>query len=287
MEPKMEEKTVLAPETLQKSLGVKGKFGAWLSRRIFKLLEIDKVNAVQAKLSDYEGPAFSEKALKELGISYELPAEQLANIPLEGGFITVSDHHFGAADGMILNAVVGKIRPDYKLLTTFLLALIPSLKDYFLPVDNLSGKTDARSVNGIRAALQHIADGGAIGFFPAGEVATWQHGKNKTTKGCGVIEDKPWAKNIVKLVKKSNLPVIPIYFHGTNSLSFHLLGQIHRRLRTVRLIHEVFNKRGTVIPVRIGKPILPEETKDLSLEEFGKLLRERCYEMESSCTIQK
>ena len=83
------------------------------------------------------------------------------------GFITVSNHHFGSIDGLILCDTVVRKRKDYKLLTTFQLSLVPNLKEGFLPVDNLSGKQDARSINSIRTALRHIADGGAIGFFPA------------------------------------------------------------------------------------------------------------------------
>lgn len=276
----MEEKIVLAPEQLQKSIGLKGAFGRWVTRCIFKLLEIDKVNKVQAKYSAYEGPEFSKRVLEEVGVTWQISEEDLKNIPADGGFITVSNHSYGAIDGLILNAVIGEKRPDYKLLTTFLLALVPSLKDYFLPVDNLSGKTDARSVNGIRGALRHIADDHPIGFFPAGEVGTWQIKKNRQPgTSFWDIQDRPWAANIVKLVKKSGKQVIPIYFDGVNSLGFHLLGQIHRRLRTVRLIHELFNKKGRVVHVRIGKPIMPEEAEGLSQEEFGKLIRSRCYEL--------
>lgn len=213
-----------------------------------------------------------------------MPADELARIPEKGGFITVSNHHFGSIDGLILCDMVNRKRPDYKLLTTFLLVLIPNLKDCFLPVDNLSGRQDARSVNSIRAALKHIADGGAMGFFPAGEVATYQKKEARTAvSDHPVIEDKPWAANIIKLIKKSKLPVIPIYFEGTNSASFHFLGKIHRRLRTVRLVHELFNKRNTVVPVRIGKPILPEETGEMDLESYGKLLRERTYALAAEC----
>ena len=175
-------------------------------------------------------------------------------------------------------------RKDYKLLTTFLLSLVPNLKEGFLPVDNLSGKQDARSVNSIRTALRHIADGGAIGFFPAGEVATYQKVGARTTLGeKPVVEDKPWAANIIKLIKKSGLPVIPIYFHGTNSDNFHALGKIHRRLRTVRLIHELFNKQGTVVQVRIGTPIPAAELADMDIDTLGKYLRSRTYALEASC----
>ena len=279
-----EEKVVVVSEAqMQKTLGLKGKFGAWAARKVLHLLDIDRVNDIQSRHADLKGPDFSEMVLKEVGVKYDIPEEDLRNIPAEGGFITISNHHFGSIDGLILNAVVGAKRPDYKLLTTFLLALIPSLKEAFLPVDNLSGgKADARSINGIRMALRHIADGGAIGFFPAGEVATWQKKKNRREGGFFTIQDKPWADNIIKLIKRSNLPVIPIYFEGTNSKTFHRLGLLHRRLRTVRLIHEMFNKPGTTVKVRIGKPILPGEMEGRSIPELGWYLRARCYALKDA-----
>ena len=39
--------------------------------------------------------------------------------PFEGPFITISNHHFGGADGLMLSAIVGAIRPDLKLSPTF------------------------------------------------------------------------------------------------------------------------------------------------------------------------
>lgn len=280
----MEEKTlVVSAEQMRNTLGLKGKFGLRVANWILNLLDINKVNDIQSRYPDLKGPSFSEKVLEEVGVKYELPQEDLKNIPAEGGFITVSNHHFGSIDGLILNAVVGSRRPDYKLLTTFLLALIPSLKEAFLPVDNLSGgKADAKSVNGIRMALRHIADGGSIGFFPAGEVATWQHRKKRREGGFFTIQDKPWADNITKLIKRSGLPVVPIYFEGSNSKTFHRLGLIHPRLRTVRLIHELFNKQGTTVKVRIGRPILPEELEGREITELSWYLRGRCYALKNA-----
>ena len=275
---------VLSSEKLQGMLGLKGGLGRWITRLVMKILEIDKANATQAIYAQDNAPDFSKHVLEEIGIRYDLPEEDLNKIPSEGGFITVSNHHFGSIDGLILCDTVLRKRADYKLLTTFLLSLIPNLKEGFLPVDNLSGKTDTRSVNSIRTALKHISDGGAIGFFPAGEVATYQKGSARTALGKSpVIEDKPWATNIIKLIKKSGLPVIPIYFDGTNSRNFHWLGKIHPRLRTGRLIHELFNKKGSFVKVRIGQPISPAEMADMDLETLGAYLRNRTYALEARC----
>ena len=275
-----EQLEVVSQAQMQKAMGLKGKFGAWAARRAMHLLDIDRVNDIQSRYPGITGPAFSEIVLREVGVRYEISAEDISRIPREGGFITVSNHHYGSIDGLILSAAVGAIRPDYKLLTTFLLALIPGLRDCFLPVDNLSGgQADARSVNGIRMALRHIADGGALGFFPAGEVATWQGKKNRKDGGFFTIQDKPWAPNIIKLIKKSGLPVIPIYFDGNNSLTFRLLGLVHPRLRTLRLIHEMFNKPGRTVKARIGEPILPEQMNDQSVEDLAWFLRRKCYDL--------
>ena len=279
-----ENEPVLSAEKLQGMLGLKGGFGKWVTRLVMKVLEIDKVNSTQAKFAQDNAPDFSKHVLEEIGVQYEIPEGEMDRIPAEGGFITVSNHHFGSIDGLILCDSILRKRADYKLLTTFMLSLVPNLKEGFLPVDNLSGKTDARSVNSIRAALKHIADGGAIGFFPAGEVATYQKEKARTALGDQpVIEDKPWASNIIKLIKKSGLPVIPIYFDGTNSRNFHWLGKIHRRLRTVRLIHELFNKKGTFVKVRIGQPISPAEMANMDVDTLGGYLRNRTYALEVKC----
>ena len=283
------QKYVVSEADLQNALGLKGAFGRFVTRRIHRLLEIHKVNAMHEKLMEHDGPEFSEAVLKEVGVTYEILPEQLARIPEEGGFITVSNHHFGSIDGLILSSVIGGKRKDYRILTTFVLALIPSLKSSFMPVDNLSGsKASVKSVHGIRMALEHIHEGGALGFFPAGEVGTYQKGAKRTAVGNKkVIEDKPWADNIIKLIKNSGFPVIPIYFEGTNSRFFHFLGKIHPRLRTVRLIHEMLNKKGTHVKVRIGQAISPEEMSKYTVPELGRYLRNRTYALQAECLPKK
>lgn len=275
--------TVLELDELQKALGLKGFLGRWVARAAYRILELDEVNRIHKKFSDSFGPAFSAHVLEEIAVTYDIPADQLDRIPKEGGFITVSNHHYGGVDGMILSSVIGSRRPDYKILTTFLLSMIPNLKDSFIGVDNFSSG-GARSISGIRAALGHLSGGNPLGLFPAGEVATWQKGENRTALGNGkVVEDIPWADNIVKLVRKSGFPVLPVYFDGGNSDSFHRLGRIHPRLRTIRLIHEMFHMRGTVVKVRIGQPIPASEIAGMDIPSLGRYLRNRCYALQAQC----
>ena len=279
------QKEMLSKQDLQRALGLKGWVGRCLTSLVYKVLEVDKVNRTQARSAHLMGPDFAASILQDVGVTYDVPEQELDFIPSEGGFITVSNHHFGALDGLILCDTVGRRREDYKILTTFMLSLIPNLTANFLPVNNLGGKNDTRSINSIRMALQHIQDGGALGLFPAGEVGTYQKKERLTAvTDHPVVEDKPWAPNMIRLIQKSGLPVVPIYFDGGNSANFHFLGKIHPRLRTVRLVHELFNKRGTHIKVRIGRPVTPEEMARLgSAEAVGAYLRNLTYALEVNC----
>ena len=272
---------VMSLTDLQKSLGLKGPVGRLLARMVFRTFKFGELNRLQKKYKDLSGAEFAARILEEMGVSFNVPEHQLEQIPKDGGFILVSNHHYGSIDGLILEATIGSLRPDFKILTTFMLTLIPGLRDSFIPVNNFASGA-ARSVSGIRAAIGHMAGGHPLGLFPAGEVATWQR-KKKRTALKKVIEDKPWAENIIKLVKNSGLPVIPVYFEGYNSRFFHLLGRIHPRLRTVRLVHEMFNKKGRVVEVRIGQPVSAQETSTMDIPVLGKYLRSRCYALEAQC----
>lgn len=273
---------ILGPEHLQRLFGLKGAFGRMVGKLAYHALALDKANGVRFRHPHAYGPDFATCTLEDVGITYNIPAEELQHIPAEGAFITVSNHHFGSVDGLLLSAVLGKLRKDYKLLTNNLLALIPNLGESFLPVDNISASAKGRNIAGIRMAVNHLADGGGLGLFPAGEVATYQKKDKRTAVGPKrVVEDKPWPENISKLILRSGVPVIPIFFEGTNSRLFHFIGKLHPRLRTIWLVRELFNKKGYHVEVRIGQPIPAAEIATYDVPSLGRYLRNRCYALES------
>lgn len=283
----MSEKVLISKDGLRQALGLKGLLGKCAAGALYSVLGIGKLNREYPGVAGLTGPDFSEEVLRRFGISYKIPREQFGNIPSEGGFLTVSNHPFGGADGLILNAIIGSRRKDFKILTTFLLAQVRNLADWFIPVDNFS-TGGARSVAGIREALGHIDSGGALGLFPAGEVSTWQKkGVRTAVSGKRVVEDKPWAANIIKLVRNSGLPVVPVYFDGGNSRLFHVLGRVHPALRTIRLVRELTGKKGTVVKVRIGRPIPASEVANMDIPTLRDYLRNRCYALEAECVPRK
>lgn len=263
-----------------------GFLGKVTAAIIMKVLKIDKINRIHNKYHRYSGPDFAEKVLDEVGVKYDLKLGQLDNIPQEGAFITISNHNFGSIDGLLLSAIIGRQRPDFKILTNFILSLIPAMKESYIAVDPFKSGT-ARSVQGLKNAISHLNSGGCLGLFPAGEVATTQSVLPKRVDIKDRVKDIPWPVNMIKFIKRAGIPVVPIYFDGTNSKAFHWLGKIHPRLRTIKLVSEMLNKRGKTVPMRIGKPILPSELEEYSsIEELGGYLRSRVYALQQEFVRQ-
>lgn len=268
---------------IQQALGMHGPIGAAIGSVAIRALGFKKLNEYYAGIHQYEGRDFCEKVMEAMNIGYDILEQDLENIPKTGPFILVCNHPFGAIDGILLFRTIASIRPDFKILTNFLLSHIENLKDHFLPVNPFSDmKAKKKSFPGIRAAKELLANGGGLGLFPAGEVATYYKRP--------LIEDKVWSSSMIKLIRSSEVPVIPVYFDGYNSKTFYRLGKIHPLLRTARLPMELVNKSGKTITMRIGKPIavneIAEFPKDRELERY---LRSRVYALEANVakTIEK
>ena len=257
--------------------------GRGIAKLLMAILKINKINNEYAKIKDLRGAEFFNSLLGKLEIKYEISPEELKRIPKEGPFIVVANHPYGGIDGVILLKILQEIRPDFKMMANFLLRRIEPLKESIIPVDPFEGDSQASaSLAGIKYAIKHLNDGYSMGIFPAGEVSTYY---NNESPG---VADKQWSESILKFVKRAQVPIIPVYFKGTNSKLFHILGLIHPSLRTIKLPSELFNKKNKVVKVRMGFPISVEEQKEFSdIARFGRYLRLRTYALGSSIEVKK
>jgi len=245
-----------------------GTFFGWM---LLKTLRISKLNKIYEKHRHKKDIAFLDAILGDFQIEFEIPEEDLNRVPKEGPFITVSNHPLGGIDGILLLKLLVERRPDYKIIANFLLHRIIPLQKYVMPVNPFDNHKDSKSsITGIKNALVHLSKGYPLGIFPAGEVSTFKDGKLKV--------DKPWEPGAIKIIKKANVPVIPIYFHAKNSKLFYLLSNINDTLRTAKLPSELLSQKDRVIKVRIGKPIsIKEQNGFKSLEDFHQYLRKKTY----------
>lgn len=247
-----------------------------LVETLMKALDVDKVNWIHDHNFDTPGPAFCRGLLNDLDIKLRIDNEQLLDNLPEGPFVTVSNHPFGALDGITLIDIIGSRRPEYKVMVNMILNHITAMRPNFIAVDQTASDDLAKkavSMKGIKEAIMQIRRGQPVGFFPAGAVGNY----NRHLK----FEDREWQPTVIRLIRQFGVPVIPIYFHGLNSLWFRILGIISWQLRTLRLPAEVFRRKGDTLHISVGNLITPEELKAHSAtdEELGLWLRERTYEL--------
>jgi len=243
---------------------------------LMNITQLNKLNNLYDLVKDKQGRDFFDSLLNQLGTSYIVFAEDLEKIPKKGPFILVSNHPLGALDGIIMTKIISEIRPDFKIMGNFLLNKIKPMEPYIIAVNPFEGRKEVfNSTGGMRAAIKLLKEGGCFGVFPAGEVSN----KNNDY---GQIMDKSWELPILKLIQKMEVPVVPMYFHASNSHLFYNVAKLHPDLQTAMLPYEMMRKREEPIKIRIGKAVLPKIQKEYeSPEELGNFLNKRVHMMKS------
>ncbi len=262
-----------ASDGLNKIGGITG------AKLLMRFLRLNKLNALYDEQQDAKGVAFITSILKSLQVNFEIDEESLQNIPKEGAFIAVANHPLGGIDGLLLIKILAETRPDFKVMANFILKKIAPISEYIFAVNPFEMRPDIKSTAGIKQSIKHLKDGYPLGIFPAGEVASFQKGLH--------ITDKKWSHSVLRFIKKANVPVLPIYFEGNNSLLFYLLGKIHPLLRTIKLPSELLNKQKKVIKMKIGQPIsIEEQEKFPDIEKYGRYLRANTFTLANTLKVK-
>jgi putative hemolysin len=239
-----------------------------------QVMMLDRVvQFYQQALAHPDGRPFFESLLSLLNINPQITREDLARIPRSGTVVAVANHPFGFVEGGVLGALLPTIRRDVKIMANSLLVtMFPAIQNHFISVDPFGGD-EATKANqkGMRQALAHLKNGGMLVVFPAGEVAHVDLRK-------GAITDPEWSVTIARLVRMTRASVLPMYFSGTNSAPFHVLGLLHPKLRTMMLPYEFFNKQDRDLELRIGSLIPAKKLSAMNDDsEMMKYLRRRTY----------
>lgn len=193
-------------------------------------------------------------ALDVMGIELLTPPEQIANIPPKGPVIFVANHPHGLVDGMVIAALVSKVRPDYKILVRSILTGIDETAASFLIPVPFPHEDDAQKKGiAMRAeAMAMLESGGAIALFPSGVVAA-----SETMFGPAV--EAEWNVFTAKMIRRSGATVVPIFFPGSNSRLYLMADKISATLRQGLLLNEIVAScKKPQAPV-IGAPIPQDE----------------------------
>lgn len=252
--------------------------------RVALLAEVSGLKRLERFYNEIEqapGQDFITALFAHLELGLEVDQDDLAQIPTEGGVAIIANHPYGAIDGLALIDVVRRVRPDIKVMANFMLQQLEPLKDRFIGVNPFEQLRSRSSFQGMRQAMEHLSSGGALGIFPAGEVSSYRTDLN-------AVADPRWKPQVIKLIKNAQVPVVPVWFDGANSLIFQMLGMIHPDLRTMALPGEMLRMRGKRVRLRIGKAIPPKDLVALGpVEQLTRYLRAKTYALGSGVQVRR
>jgi putative hemolysin len=190
-----------------------------------------------------------ESLLAEMRVGLRVEAADHARIPTGGPVVVVANHPYGMLDGAILTALLTRVRPDVRVLTSFLPGDVPELQRQCIFVDSFQTDRAAESNRpGLRQAFSWLQQGGMLAIFPSGEVSHWQ-------MPAAQIADSEWNDAAARLIRRSGASALPVYFCGHNGAGFQLLSMIHPKLRTAFLLQELLQQQGKTVEVRVGSKI--------------------------------
>jgi putative hemolysin len=252
--------------------------------RFAVLAEVSGLNRLERfynEISVLPGEDFIEALFAHLDLRLEVDPADLERVPAEGGVAIVANHPYGAIDGLALLHVLRDRRPDLKVMANFMLQQLEPLRDRFIGVNPFEQITTRSSFQGMRQAHQHLADGGALGVFPAGEVSSYR-------KDLDAVADPRWKTPVIKLIRHAGVPVVPLWFDGANSLVFQILGMVHPSLRTLQLPREMLRMHGRTVRMRIGNPLTEKELAQFtSMDALARYLRAKTYAIGSGVSVRR
>ncbi|MEL7114643.1 MAG: lysophospholipid acyltransferase family protein [Pseudomonadota bacterium] len=199
------------------------------------------------------GRDFWQVMVERYGLSLNVIGGSLDDIPMSGPLILISNHPYGILDGLMMGHILSRVRGDFRILAHRVFRKAEELDRIILPISFDETKEALKlNIETRKTSLKYLSDGGAIGIFPGGTVATSRTPFSQPM-------DPAWRTFTAKMIMKSEATVVPMYFNGHNSRLFQLMSHFHYTLRMAFLINEFRTRVDEPVEVVIGKPIPKEE----------------------------
>jgi putative hemolysin len=196
-----------------------------------------------------QGRSFWQVIPERYGLSLDIRAGRLENIPANGPLVLIANHPFGILDGLMMGQLLDRVRGDFRILANSVFRRAEELNRVVLPISFDETKEAVKlNLETRNTALSYLGQGGAIGVFPGGTVST-------SARAFSRPMDPGWRNFTAKMIAKSGATVVPIYFSGHNSRLFQIASHVHYNLRLGLLIKEFRSRIDEPVQVVIGEPI--------------------------------
>ena len=224
-----------------------------------------------------EQNSFWDVVTRRYGLSLEVIAGSLSNIPAEGPVVVISNHPYGILDGLMMGKILSTARTDFKIMAHKVFSKAEEISTSILPI-SFDGTREAMMMNlkTRKEALQYINQGGAVGVFPGGSVSSPQRMFSRPM-------DPEWGTFSAKMISQSKATVVPVFFEGYNSRRFHVAGRMSRTLRTALLVNEFKRRINKPVKIAVGQPLSRDELDAYAKDSRAlmKFLRDTTYELSS------
>jgi len=242
-----------------------------MQRAAYSLLGINEFAAFCETLPPHTPLTGSSILLNGLKVKVEWSGLSADEIPEEGQpLLVVANHPFGLVEALALDVLLLARRSDVTFLAYYFIGELPGIEGRYIYVDPMRDPQHRkRNTEAWRQSYQWLAKGGLLGVFPAGRVAhiDWTR---------MAIADPPWNPHIGRVVLKAKVPVLPVFFHGRNSLAFQLAALVLPKLHQSLVVREINNKHGITLRGVVGNIIRPDEMAGFTTgEETIGFLRDR------------
>lgn len=203
---------------------------------------VDLADAI-ANMSAFHSLEYASDYLK-----LDLNVKGASHIPRTGGFMLVSNHPTGIADGIAMFDLLRDRRPDMIFFANRdAVRVSPRLIEMVIPVEwREEEKSQMKTRETLRLTNSAVREGRATVIFPSGRIAYWQGDE---------LTERPWNKTAVAMAKRYSLPILPAHMSARNSGLFYLLSRISPELRDMTVFHELLNKKHKAVDITVGKPI--------------------------------
>lgn len=185
-------------------------------------------------------------------LKLDVRVQNAERIPEKGGFILVSNHPTGIADGVAVFDLLKSRRPDMMVFANRdAVRVNPRFAEMIIPVEwREEYKSKLKTRETLVLTNKTVEDGKAMVLFPSGRIAYWAEGK---------LNERPWKTSAVGLARKYNLPILPIHMRARNSGLFYWFAKWSTELRDMTVFYELLNKKGNRFDFTVGQMIPPEE----------------------------
>lgn len=202
-----------------------------------------------------QGRDFWSVMVNRYGLSLNVIAGSLDNLPKDGPLIVIANHPFGILDGLIMGHLLSRTRGDFRILAHRVFRKAEDLNRVILPISfDETRAAVQRNLETRKEALRYLDQGGAIGIFPGGTVST---GATPFSPPM----DPGWRSFTARMVAKSGAQVVPVFFEGHNSRLFQIASHCHATLRMGLLIKEFAARVDAPVRLAIGQPIPGEQLR--------------------------